>query len=119
MANEKRLIDANALLEEIERIYTEHYEKSTYKFIHDFFRAMIRRVRIAPNVDAVEVVHGEWEITEDDYYDLVEMKCSVCGESYGFEDYEDDIPKNYHYCPNCGADMRDGDTKMDGDGNGT
>lgn len=46
-----------------------------------------------PTVDAVEVVHGEWEITEDDYFDLVEMKCSVCGESYGFEDYEDCIPK--------------------------
>jgi hypothetical protein len=53
MANEKRLIDANALLEEIERIYTEHYEKSAYKFVHDFFKAMIKRVRIAPTVDAV------------------------------------------------------------------
>ena len=58
-----------------------------------------------PTEDAVEVVHGEWEITEDDYFDLVEMKCSVCGESYGFEAYEDCIPKNYHYCPNCGAKM--------------
>ena len=56
MATEKRLIDANALLAEIERIYTEHYEKSAYKFIHDFFRAMRRRIRIAPTVDAVEVV---------------------------------------------------------------
>jgi NAD-dependent SIR2 family protein deacetylase len=55
----------------------------------------------------VEVVHGEWEIIEDDYFDLVKMKCSVCGESYGFEDYEDDTPQNYHYCPNCGADMRE------------
>ena len=27
-----------------------------------------------------EVVHGEWEIAKDDYFDLLEMKCSVCGE---------------------------------------
>ena len=56
-------------------------------------------------VEAVEVVHGEWEVIEDDYFDLVELKCSVCGESWGFEGYEDCIPQNYHYCPNCGAKM--------------
>lgn len=59
MATEKRLIDANALQKEIERIYSEHYEKSCYKFIHDFFRAMLRRIRICPTVDAVEVVRCE------------------------------------------------------------
>ena len=55
MSDQKRLIDANALLVEIERIYTEHYEKAAYKFIHDFFRAMTRRVRNAQTVNAVEV----------------------------------------------------------------
>ena len=54
---------------------------------------------------SAEVVHGEWFVVEDDYFDLVELQCSVCGESWGFEDYEDCIPKNYHYCPNCGAKM--------------
>ena len=56
MANEKRLIDADALYEEIERVYVDHYEKSAYKFIHDFFNAMRRRIRRATTVDAVEVV---------------------------------------------------------------
>ena len=65
----------------------------------------------APAVDAVEVVHGYWEKIEDDYFDLVNLKCSVCGEEWCFEDYDDCLPKNYHYCPNCGA-------QMDGDGNG-
>ena len=65
-----------------------------------------------PRADATEVVHGEWEIIEDDYLSLVELKCSVCGESYGFEYFEDVTPQNYHYCPNCGA-------KMDGDMNGS
>ena len=56
MANEKRLIDANALLEEIESVYDDHYNQSSYQFIHDFFRAMLRRIGRCPTVDAVEVV---------------------------------------------------------------
>ena len=107
MANEKRLIDANALLGEIERIYTEHYEKSAYKFIHDFFRAMIRRVRIAPTVDAVEVVHGRWEFshtTTIEKYAVV--KCSNCGhEAFAIANYV----KEGRYCPICGAKMDGGD----------
>ena len=102
MANEKRLIDC------------EQAKRATYEevFWTESEQAVVRNfLARLPKVDAVEVVHGEWEIIEDDYFDLVETKCSVCGESYGFEDYEDDTPKHYHYCPNCGA-------KMDGDGNG-
>lgn len=105
MANEKRLIDAKQLKTDMYLLATMGDNENI------FIDVIIDEIDNADEVDAVEVVHGEWEITEDDYYDLVEMKCSVCGESYGFEDYEDDIPKNYHYCPNCGA-------KMDGDGNG-
>lgn len=103
MAPKKRLIDANELLRNAEDygpISTGLADAYDIKWLVD----------AQPTVAAVEVVHGEWEIIEDDYLDLVEMKCSVCGESYGFEAYEDCIPKNYHYCPNCGA-------KMDGDGN--
>lgn len=106
MANEKRLIDANELTDRL-----NHITMVAYPHLFPGLLAAIEVVDDSPTVDAVEVVHGEWEITEDDYFDLVEMKCSVCGESYGFEDYEDDTPQNYHYCPNCGA-------KMDGDGNG-
>ena len=56
MATEKRLIDANALSKEIERIYSEHYAQSSYQFIHDFFRAILRRIRREQTVYAVEVV---------------------------------------------------------------
>ena len=107
-----RLIDADALLKEIERIYSDHYEKSCYKFIHDFFNAMRRRIRRCTTVDAVEVVHGRWNprphhkfnsegrlIKYCDFY-----YCSECGT-------ERPIVPPYKYCPNCGA-------KMDGDGNG-
>ena len=101
MANEKRLIEVESAWEKAQKIFSDS--------------ALLLAIRVAldkaPSVDAVEVVHGQWFVIEDDYFDLVELKCSVCGESWGFEDYEDCIPQNYHYCPNCGA-------KMDGDGNG-
>ena len=101
MANEKRLIDANAI--KYRTIGCGGWGRP--EEVVDKYD-----IEKMPTVDAVEVAHGEWEITEDDYLSLVEMKCSVCGESYGFEWFEDIQPKSYHYCPNCGA-------KMDGDGN--
>ena len=60
--------------------------------------------------DAVEVVHGEWTIIEDDYSFLTTLRCSVCGEEYCFEEYDEDLPPHYRYCPNCGAKM-DGERK--------
>ena len=115
MANEKRLIDANALMDAFRKYMVERHDKIKCASeenckVCDRPCLWRRVVSDAPTVDAVEVVHGYWVILPDDYFDLVEMKCSVCGESWGFEEYEDCIPQNYHYCPNCGA-------KMDGDGN--
>lgn len=108
MATEKQLIDANALYDEMERIYHEHYFDSSYKFIHDIFSAFLRRIRTAKRVDAVEVVHGRWlyDIGSEKYF------CSACDEYalsfkkdslYGDELYEVCLTD---YCPNCGADMR-------------
>lgn len=47
--------------------------------------------KCAPTIDAVPVVHGEWEFV-DDYT----AKCSACGDCV-----DDDSP----FCPNCGAKM--------------
>ena len=106
-----RLIDADAMMKYIRNHDYQLVSRMGCVDKGMFTDGIEHGINIQPTVDAVEVVHGEWEITEDDYFDLVELKCSVCGEAYGFEDYEDCMPKNYHYCPNCGA-------KMDGDGNG-
>lgn len=99
MANEKRLIDANALIEKKRKICTGHGE---YDYVLDLWN-----IEHAPTVDAVEVVHGRWIPIIDEPTPLRKMpmlsgyKCSVCGR------YEE---KEEPYC-NCGA-------KMDGDGNG-
>lgn len=103
MVNEKRLIDAKQLKTDMYLLATMGDNENI------FIDVIIDEIDNADEVDAVEVVHGRWEITEDDYLSLVEMKCSVCGESYGFEWFEDIQPKSYHYCPNCGASMMDGD----------
>ena len=104
MENEKRLIDANALKERAIRV-------STVKE-HCYIKAVgTHEIDKAPTVDAVEVVHAEWTVIEDEYFCFTTLECSACGEQYCFEEYDEEMPPHYHYCPNCGA-------KMDGDGNG-
>ena len=65
-----------------------------------------------PTVDAVEVVHGRWELHGNDDDCGCSYFCSNCHESYE-EDwfYVHGQYRHLNYCPNCGA-------KMDGDGNG-
>jgi DNA-directed RNA polymerase subunit RPC12/RpoP len=58
-----------------------------------------------PTVDAVEVVHGQWEewwpgITLIITGEEMLYRCSVCDAKYP------DI-EGYRYCPRCGADMRE------------
>lgn len=62
-----------------------------------------------PTVDAVEVVHGRWE----EWWPGISLimtgeemlyRCSACDAKYA-------VIEGYNYCPNCGADMRDGGNK--------
>ena len=58
-----------------------------------------------PTVDAVEVVHGEWEMCGEDLNGEVTYKCSNCGEELvTLSVFEID----WNYCPNCGAKMDGG-----------
>ena len=110
MANEKRLIDANALADEVDE--SKHYNPHPQGMVrvnhgneHDHF---LRMILYAPTVDAVEVVHGRWI---DGIGSYSTANCSVCGWKIPYtEDYYGYLGKT-NYCPNCGA-------KMDGDGNG-
>ena len=102
MANEKRLIDANALLEKMQ--FRLPINDKISEVIAECVYIAVQCIKNAPTVDAVEVVHGRWERRVVDhelpYYFVND--CSICGCSG--EDF-------YFYCPNCGA-------KMDGDVNG-
>ena len=103
MAIEKRLIDANALLEKIQ------FRIEPQGIVGETVRDMVNKTReIIMAEPTVEVVHGEWTIIEDDYEDVTILECSVCETSFRFDEYDGLLPQaqTYHYCPNCGADMR-------------
>ena len=111
MANEKRLIDANACLKDLcdtcKSLYGGKCQAAPP------YECTIREtLSKQPTVDAVEVVHGRWKsrpiykingegrgIKYCDFH-----YCSECGTGRP-------IVPPYNYCPNCGA-------KMDGDENG-
>lgn len=113
MANEKRLIDANALMENKTNLWDEALGYSDCVLVED--------IENAPTVDAVEVVHGYWEVVEPKKFpnETARIRCSSCkkepkkhthheqGHGYSFDVDSWDATD---YCPNCGA-------KMDGDRN--
>ena len=123
MANEKRMIDANALmaslresLDELRKIgdgLSYHEDKQICNGQICTFLEAIMRVREQPTVDAVEVVHGHWvSLTE---CSNAGVYCSVCNKKVYKEDYAWCNRKNKlrsNYCPNCGAKM-DGERKDD------
>ena len=129
MANEKRLIDANALIGAIDEYMKNAYDCPLDE-VADFQRSTNNTKQIytveglyeateiideAPTVDAVEVVHGYWHIDDydsgepDGYAAFIEVHCSECGYELGAESgqygwaYGDPFPLKY--CPNCGARM--------------
>ena len=72
---------------------------------------MLEELDKCKTVDAVEVVHGKWELHGNDDDCGCSYFCSNCHNSYD-EDwfYMHGQYRHFKYCPNCGA-------KMDGDGN--
>ena len=89
MANEKRLIDANALIKEA-------CAEGAYGYVDAF------QIANAPTIDAVEVRHGYW-IPAMHIGDCC-YRCSEC--QFLRDAYLLDIG---NYCPNCGAKMDGGD----------
>ena len=105
MANEKRLIDANAIP------YEEHYVPDgdvqwEYKKELCVCKSAIDQM---PTVEAVEVVHGRWIIDKEHLI----ATCSECGKILRFSDEMQIafLHDEERFCYYCGADMR-------GDGNG-
>ena len=96
MATEKRLIDANAAIKEMNAVDIHFWDDA-----EDGVEKCVNILHNAPTVDAVEVVHGRWK------YGTRSAVCSECG----FERHLDDNFGAAIACPNCCA-------KMDGDRDG-
>lgn len=58
-----------------------------------------------PAADARPVVRGKWIDRDDDYYGWNMWECSACGAEFVLTEGTPNM-NDYHYCPNCGADMR-------------
>ena len=99
MANEKRLIDANAIP------YEEHYvpDGDTQWEYKKELCVLKPTIDAMPTVDAVEVVHADWKDCENADF----VYCTHCKKEWNVFDNRAEL---FYYCPNCGA-------KMDGDGN--
>ena len=121
MTNEKRLIDDfrhEIMSEFIEQCQGNDFNRLTLLEIGETIDRIYGKYSALPTVDAVEVVHGKWIVTDADsgepgsYAAYIEVNCSKCGYSLGAESgqygwYLGD-PFPLRYCPNCGAKMDGG-----------
>ena len=94
-----RLIDADALIKVLNKnsIFqkvTNVEGKNTIEIINE-----------QPTIEAVEVVHGEWEEITYDWSGETIYSCSLCKED--FVTIDGTPAENlYNFCPNRGADMK-------------
>ena len=107
MATEKRLIDANALIESgydvtLDEVFPDWHDlpNSVQEAVCKHGQYLKKLINEQPTVDATPVLHGRWIVENKE-----SIRCSECC----FNRATIKMPMDY--CPNCGA-------KMDGDGNG-
>lgn len=62
-----------------------------------------------PAADVRPVVRGKWIDRDDKYYGWNMWACSACGEEFVLTEGTPDM-NEYHFCPTCGADMRECET---------
>lgn len=104
--SEKRLIDLDNLLRDLEEQLPMNWTDSDYETDEQFgYEQALNIVKEQPIIDHVK--HGKWiedtvgcgnpfDPYKEDYMDVI--KCSKCGTYYGIEG-------RTNYCPNCGARM--------------
>ena len=68
------------------------------------YRDILNGVKEQPTIEPKQREKGKW-IEEDDGWDGVFWRCSECNEPFYLVDGTP-VDNEYHYCPNCGADMR-------------
>ena len=72
----------------------------------DEISRMFREVSKIHAADVAPVVRSEWEILADDSGNEY-MRCKQCGEEF-YDGDNDTVDTKHNFCPNCGADMREG-----------
>ena len=102
MANEKRLIELETLIDNID------WDNDLQKW------ALRGEPEDIPTVDAVEVVHGRWEDEYGGKYANPRYRCSVCKKKALYK-FERDLLDNWKevqaltpHCPYCMAKLEGG-----------
>lgn len=101
-----RLIDADALKQTV-----GSYNPVKYTYEYGYV-ITVEDIDSAPTVDAVEREHGVW-LRGSDIYGNKFMNCSQCHTDTDIPEMYDweDVREMYHFCPFCGADMREEDNE--------
>lgn len=76
-----------------------------------YYKVLGEKFASVENIDAVPTTKGKWTdaiITADNLYDRLGMLSSMHG--YVCSCCQNFSVARYKYCPNCGADMREGGT---------
>lgn len=117
MMPDKRLIDANALLDFIsderkeaadnknhEKMRGNDYEMHFWSGALAQARWIRQHIKETPTIDAVEVVHGRWEkvqVWKDS--PQTTLRCSLCKTNQPIYEHEE-----WKFCPFCGQPMDGG-----------
>ena len=99
---DKRLIDANALLKEIEDWHDSlgGTMNPADWGIQNVLQSVMDYINEAEDIDAVPVVHGRW---------MWEGRFKACSECGTYIDWDNTLGANHwRYCPRCGAKMDGG-----------
>lgn len=100
-----RLIDADALLNQMGKTYEEKV-KIVNDNLAEGFMQMEKLIKMQPTIEAELVVHGKWE--NENWY-LRMLKCSNCKKITQMPQFMPNVKFRYPVCPNCGAKMKGGD----------
>lgn len=95
-----RYIDADAL--GIGKAKRDVFNNPAYA---DGWNSAIEIINNAPTIEARPVVMGQWLVSQDEYFELYTIRCSVCHEKWCFEEEGDIVAMCYNYCPKCGNPM--------------
>ena len=100
--SEARLIDANALFDQI-RLQANRSSLGETRTPEISGLEVISLIKEAPVIDAEPVRHGRWIF---ELYSYSTPKCSCCGWNMPYS--EDSTMDARNYCPRCGAKMDGG-----------
>lgn len=99
-----RLIDAEALVRSI-RLDISITGKENAETVSNALNEIMAKIADAPTVQA-DRPNGEWIVEYTDANGDKWYRCSHCGERFVLIEKGEASTEPYHFCPNCGADMR-------------